>query len=920
MPALPSGSVTFLFTDIEGSTRHYHRLGAAYPAELAIHNRLVGGAIERNGGRVVKTEGDGFFAAFADATAAVRACVEAQHALTETAWPGGERLRVRMGLHTGPAEVVEGDYVALAVNQAARVSAAGHGDQVVVTARAAGLARSSDWAYERLGEFRLRGFDEAVVLLQVVAPGLPTGFPALRAPGVVNHNLPSLPSPLVGRDDDITAVGRLLASERMVTLVGPGGIGKTSLAIVVAEAAAPRYPGGAWWVELGSVKDADLVAEAVGSVLGVLDAGGEVATLIEHRLVAAPTLLVLDNCEHLAPAVTGLLDRVLDRCPDATVLATSRIALGQRRERVVEVGALADDAAVALLASRASDADADTLAAIAQQLDGLPLALELVGALLDDVSETDVLAGLESAGDTSTAFSPAMTASLAWSYDLLDDEAAACFRRLAVFAGACTLEAAAAVCGAPGDSPARVVEILLDLADRSLVQVRRADGRRRVHALETVRTFAAERLDREPDDGVTDRHLAFYRQLADEMSTVLLHAGPQRRATTPRLSPDVEDLRRALAHAAQRGDGEGAVVLGRVAGAVRWNESRFAEAERCLDAAIAASAGASEARAAAMRELADVLFLAADYAGCERWATTALELARGAGDVETVGFALVTLSRLGTVGKDVGRSRVLLEEAEEPARLIGGDLAAQRLISLALCAERDGDFGGARDLNSQAVALAREVGDAGLLATALTNLANSHINLEDFDIAEAVLRDAVELLGTMTAAAARVHAVANLAYLAFRRGDLDEARRLGAETLEFSRASGHVFSLALGYNNLAEVELAAGNVEASVEAYREGLILGRKVGHTDRVCYCLEGLAATAAVTGDHDRAVRLLSFAERHRASERVALPDTYRTSYEALLVDARAALGAAAFTDAWEGGQKLDVAEAVELATTAR
>ena len=200
------------------------------------------------------------------------------------------------------------------------------------------------------------------------------------------------------------------------------------------------------------------------------------------------------------------------------------------------------------------------------------------------------------------------------------------------------------------------------------------------------------------------------------------------------------------------------------------------------------------------------------------------------------------------------------------------------------------------------------MGDAGLLATALTNLANSTINLGDFATSEEMLREAVDVLGVRPGSATRVHAVANLAYLAFRRGDLDEARRLGAETLEFARAAGHVFSLALGYNNLAEVELAAGDVEASEAAYREGLDLGRKLGHPERVCYCVEGLATVAAARGDHERTVVLLSFAGRVRTTERVALPDAYRASYEALLVDAREALGPTAFADAWDRGQEID------------
>ena len=915
MRHLPAGSVTFLFTDIEGSTAHQHRLGpSAYAAELDRHSRAVHGAIGQGGGAVVKTMGDGVLAAFADASAAVRACVEAQRNLAATDWQGGEPLRVRMGMHTGPAEIENDDYRGLAVDLAARVSAAAHGDQIVVSAATAARAPSEDWRFERLGEYRLKGFAEPIIVHQVAATGLRAEFPPLRAPSVVNHNIPALPAPLVGRADDVAAVGRLLASERLVTLVGPGGIGKTSMAISAAEQAAPRQPGGAWWVELASVTDAELVPEVVGSALGILDAGGDAHSLIEHRLAVAPTLLVLDNCEHVAPAVNALLDRVIDRCPDVTVLATSRTALGHRRERVVVVPTLPEHAAVAILAARGGEHEPSTLVDIAHRLDGMPLALALVSAQLQELPAADVLAGLDAAGT-----GPALRASLDWSYDLLDDDAAACFRRLAAFAGACPLEAAAAVCGGPTDGPVRVVEILLDLADRSLIEVRRSEGGRRVHLLGMVRTYAQEHLDRDPADTPADRHLAWYRHLVSDVARLVLNPGPARSQTIECLSADVEDLRLALAHAARGGQGKAALLLGRVAGAVRNHEARYAEAVLCYQAAIAAGAGAGAGddsdRARAMRELADTYFHTGDYVASERWATDALELARAAGAVEVEGYALVSLARRGTVGNDLARARSLLEAAEGPATRAGGDLAAQRLLGLALCTERDGDFQQALTLNKRAVALARDIADERLLGIALTNLANASICLGDFASAEATLRGAVDVLGPRASVTTRIHAVANLAYLAYRRGDLLAARELGRDVLTLARSSGHVFTLALGYNNLGEVELEVGDLDAAEAAFREGLRLGRTLGHTERICYCVEGLAMTASARADHDLAVTLLSAADRHRVTGRSALPDTYRASYESVLVDARSAMGVDAFTSAWRRGENLDIGDASEL-----
>lgn len=927
MRPLPAGTVTFVFSDIEGSTSHFHRLGDRYAAELEAHNRLVGRALDEQGGVIVKTEGDSFFAAFDDARSAVRACVEAQRALAAFAWPSGVPLSVRMGVHTGQAEPVEGDYVALAVNRASRVSAAGHGDQILVSPTTAAIAADPDWGFERLGEYRLRGFPAAIVLYQVAARGLRAEFPPLRAPGVVNHNLPALPSPLIGRDEELETVRRLLARERLVTLAGPGGVGKTSLVILAAEGVAPRFPGGAWWVDLAVVKSADLVAEAIGAVLGVLEGGGLVDARIEDRLIGQPTLLLLNNCDHLTDAVAVLLDRLLERCPELTVAATSREALGQRRETVFELGTLDTADGASLLVERAMQAgwtgpageeDAGALAEIARYLGGLPLALELVGARLSDRAPVQILGELRRAGPSgdSALLAPAMRASLTWSYDLLDEDTAGCFRRLAAFAGAGTLEAAANVCAAEGQSPGRVAEMLLSLADRSLVQIRLTAGRRRVHIFETIRGFAAELLAQEKDEGAFDRHLAWYLALAEGAKAVLDY-GPERRREGERLATEVEDLRAALGRATAKGDVVVALTIGRVAAAVCTVGSRTAEARECYADALSAASKLHPDYARAAADLASLLYLAGDARAAERWAAEACELAAGSGAIHAEALALTNLARLTAARGDLDRAEQILEDALERATTVGGHPMIVALLAEGLFAERRGDFRHQAEANEKAVARARQLGDPRVLALALANLATARTNLEDLDASEMLLREAVELSDADATSFSRHYAFINLGYLAFRRGNLEEAHRLNARAADESRAAGRTKELANAVNNVAEVAFAAGDHEGALRAYTEALRLGAKVEDAERVCYCLEGIAAIASARRDPRRAVELLAFAEIQRGTAQLSLPDSYRQSNEALIVRARAELGSARFAEAWRSGTELDLQDAIQRAT---
>ncbi|HEX6570198.1 MAG TPA: BTAD domain-containing putative transcriptional regulator, partial [Acidimicrobiales bacterium] len=416
--AMPSGLVTFVITDIEGSTRLLRRLEDRYDAVLARHDDLLSGSWHDHGGTHVSARGDSHLAAFGDAPSALRACADAQRRLAAEAWPPEGGPRVRMGVHTGLASPRDGDYVALAVHQAARVMAAAHGGQILASDLTATEAGSLDeLQLRRVGRYRLRDFDGPVLLFCLTGPGLGTDFPAVRAMPVDGHNLAPPPTSFVGREADLTDVQARLSAGRLLTLTGPGGVGKTRLALAAGVAAAPRWDDGVWLVDVSAMQEARLLGAALAEVVGVAAGSGVDAwqAAVDH-LSGRRCLLLLDNCEHLAPDLAPMVTELLARCPDVGLLATSREPLGIALESVWRVepldlplaGMRADEAlavpSVRLFVERARATrptfalDDDRLQVVVQlcrRLDGLPLALELAAAQTSVLSVADLLRGID---------------------------------------------------------------------------------------------------------------------------------------------------------------------------------------------------------------------------------------------------------------------------------------------------------------------------------------------------------------------------------------------------------------------------------------------------------------------------------------------------------------------------------------------
>lgn len=585
MADLPTGTVTFLFTDIEGSTRLWAEDSAAMGRALERHDAIVRNGIEAASGYIFSTGGDGFGAAFGRADQALGAAVAIQQALAVETWPDGARIRVRMALHTGEAEERGGDYFGPAVNRAARLMAAGHGGQVLCSGVTAGLATDhlpAGCSLMDLGTHRLRDLTSPEEVHQVVIQGVPEQFPPLHSLETYPGNLPIQATAFVGREREVKELAEQLREARVVTLTGVGGVGKTRLALQAAVEVLPEFRDGVWLVELAGVGSPEAVPEAVASALGI--AAGQAtapASGLEGYLRSSELLLILDNCEHLLAPVAHLVEQIVRTASGVRVLATSREGLGVAGEHLRTVPSLAlpettDDLgviaaadSVRLFVERAreasaayqfSDEDAPALAELCRRVDGIPLAIELAAARVPALTPAEIAANLDRrfkllTGGRRAAMSRHQTLrnAIEWSFQLLDADEQAVLERLAVFAGGFDLPAAQAIAATKAVDPIDVLDILARLVAKSLVGAEPRDGMTRYRLLETVRDFAWERL--QAAGGVEDasrRHASYFAEFARSAGKGL--RGPQEADWRQRVEREVDNLRAALGWAKAAGD------------------------------------------------------------------------------------------------------------------------------------------------------------------------------------------------------------------------------------------------------------------------------------------------------------------------------------------------------------------------------
>ena len=710
MPHLPAGDVTFMFTDIEGSTRLLDELGPDdYGAALADHRQILRAAFGRHGGTEVDTQGDAFFVAFADAREAVAAVADALRGLALTP------VRVRIGLHTGRAQLAGHGYVGRDVHLGARIAAAGHGGQVLMSKATRDLV---DDPVLDLGEHRVKDFADPVWIYQLGAER----FPPLRT--ISSTNLPRPASSFVGREREVAEIrSRLLHGARMVTLTGPGGTGKTRLAIEAAAELVAEFRNGVFWVDLAALRDHTLVADSIARTLGAKDG------LADH-IAERQMLLVVDNLEQVIPAARDLA-KLVEACPNLFLLLTSRERLRVRGEVEHAVPPLAEQEAVDLFAQRSGLARDDTVAELCRRLDNLPLAVELAAARSSVLSPAQIMERLSKrldllkGGRDADPRQQTLRATIEWSYDLLTPEEQLLFARLAVFRGGSTMEAAERIADADLDR-------LGGLVDKSLL--RHVDDR--FVMLETIREFAVERLEASGEaDTLRHRHAEFFLALAEEAEPHLRSPAPK--AWLERLGPDNDNLRVALDRLESWADADGAL---RLAGALDefWcPRAEHSAGRRYLALALGIESKPTPVRAKALIAAAHLSRDDSDPAAGRAYAAEALALSRELDDEHIAGRATLWLGACVADEGDFDQAREIFEEA---ARLLAGvgdhlsALFATRL--LAWMYYELGDRARARTLHESNLARARELGSRDLEASILGALSEYAVN--DGRIADAV--------------------------------------------------------------------------------------------------------------------------------------------------------------------------------------
>jgi predicted ATPase/class 3 adenylate cyclase len=774
----PIGTVTFLFTDIEGSTRLLDRLGARYGDLLTDHHRLIRAAVEGADGTEISTEGDAFFVVFRSAADAVRAAVTGQRSLAEHRWPEGVGVAVRMGIHTGQATLVNGEYVGMDIHRAARIAAAAHGGQVLLSAATRDLAVAAlpaDVTLRDLGRHMLKDIESPERLWQLDVAGLRVEFPPPRTRSARWEVLPEDLTAFVGRETELGRLRELLRTTRMLTLTGPAGTGKTRLAVALAGSVADRYEAGVAFVPLAAITDHGLVASTIRTTLGLAEQAGSAAV---ETIVAAvgeqDLLLVLDNFEQVQ-AAAHVVARLLDGLRASTFIVTSRSALhitGEQEYPVPPLGlpdplrgltpeAIEASEAVRLFTQRAralrpdfrvTDANAPAVVEIVERLDGLPLALELAASRIKLLPPEAIVSRLgrrldllQSSTVDRSDRQRTLRGAIDWSHDLLGPEERRGFRRIAIAVGGADLADAEALIEAGGDGVGDPLAIMGSLVDHSLLRQEETVGEPRLRMLETIREYGLERLEEAGESEALARaHATRYLRRAIELSPRFT-AGPEALDVIER---DHDNVRAALRWAVANGEGE----LAMSAGGALWRfwhlRGHLREGKALLEAALACPSGpkTSMGRARALYGLASLAYWLGQYEEARHSYEDALEVARGLGDRTTEAEILYALGYVRAIPGDFGAAREAFAASRDLAQASGERLAvANAVFGLALVDYLDGRYADARDGIEASLARYQALGDTWSVTNAEAMLGRALQYLDEPDASRAHTLAALDL-------------------------------------------------------------------------------------------------------------------------------------------------------------------------------
>lgn len=872
MAGVPSGTVTFLFTDIEGSTKMARGNPETWESLRSRHHQILRETIETNNGFVFQIIGDAFCAAFHKAGDALKAAIKAQQDLQNEQW-GQPVIRVRMGLHTGEAEAQDNEYRGyLTLSLVQRIMSAGHGGQILISGATENLLRGQfqkDIDLHDMGKHNFKDVPQAVRVFQVIAPDLQTEFPPLRTIDILPNNLPTQLTSFVGREKELVDVKKLLYDTHMLTLIGPGGTGKSRLSIQAAGELLHQYPDGVWLVELAPILDPVLVPRTTAMAMGLRDEPQRpIIDMLCDYLREKRILIILDNCEHLVDACARMVDRILHAVPSVRILASSREALGIGGEvtyRVPSLGlpdlshlppieSLGQYEAVKLFIDRATSAvsaftvtneNAPALAQVCHHLDGIPLAIELAAAKIRVLSVEQIAKRLDDrfrllTGGSRTALERHQTlrAAIDWSYNLIPPAEQILFRRLSVFVGRWTLEAAESICddhSAPLKKGTGLVQsddvlsLMEQLINKSLVVTEEEAHESRYRMLETIRQYANEKLEEAGETArVRERHIAFYLRLAEEAEPKL--QSEEQGQWLDQLEMEHNNLRAALEWS--KAEQEGTEMELRLAGALwRFWEIRgyYAEGRAQLEAALARRHGSpTPAQAKALVGAGTLAWHQTDYVSATAFHKQALSAQRELGDRQGIAFSL----------NNLGAQALEQENYQQAAKWF-----------------------------EESLALSRELGDRRMAGYALHNLGD----------------------------------------VARHQGDFEQASALYHESLFVFRELGDRWAISANLSWLGVVTRHLGEVDRAAAYLEESLALCRELGAKRSIAEGLEGLAGVAFARQQSSRAVQLLGAAEALRETMHSPLSPADRLEYDGIITVARAALGEDAFKAAWAAGQTM-------------